>query len=158
MDFWVSLCPGKHINMTIFVHMVNFDFFTSKIDDFNVKNRFHRQKGSFSPQFERLHALFKSPDRAESISGLHAVLENISICLQSPIWRFLIFSALKSMILTWKGASSVKMAFFHPDLSAKMAFSNFLTVQNRFLRAIPSEKTYQYVYNCPYRDFRFFHL
>ena len=39
-----------------------------------------------------------------------------------------------------------------------MVFSNSLAVQNRFLGVIPSEKTYEYVYNRPYRDFRFFHL
>ena len=40
--------------------------------------------------------LFSISNRAESISGWSSVRENISICLQSPIWWFSIFSPLKS--------------------------------------------------------------
>ena len=39
-----------------------------------------------------------------------------------------------------------------------MTFWDSVTVQNRFFGEILSEKTYQYVYNRPYGDFRFFHL
>ena len=37
-----------------------------------------------------------------------------------------------------------------------MAFSNCLSVQNRFYGDILSKKTYQYVYNRTYGDFRSF--
>ena len=39
-----------------------------------------------------------------------------------------------------------------------MDFFQFLTARNRFPGGIRSEKTYQYVYNCPFGDFGFFHL
>ena len=39
------------------VERVIFDFSTSKIDDFNVKTRFYRDKGNFSSQLERLNGL-----------------------------------------------------------------------------------------------------
>ena len=39
------------------VERVIFDFLTSKIDDFNVKTRIYREKGNFSPRFERLNGI-----------------------------------------------------------------------------------------------------
>ena len=42
------------------VERVIFVYFTSKIDDFNVKTRIYREKGIFSPHFEGLNDLRNS--------------------------------------------------------------------------------------------------
>ena len=41
-NFCVIFRPKKNANMSIIAHMVIFDFFTSIIDDINVKTRFYR--------------------------------------------------------------------------------------------------------------------